>query len=192
MPTVTALEPEHRERVRVELDGAPWRTLPVAAVVAAGLRVGVPLDRPRARDLRRALRRVEALDAAGRALARRDRSPAGLAALLEQRGIAEPEREEAVATLERLGYVDEQRFAASRASGLAGRGYGDEAIRFELEREGVSAETIGEAIEALVPELERARAVVEAAGGGMRALRRLQAKGFSAESVEAAAGGGEI
>ena len=47
MPTVTGLHPERRDRVRVELDGAPWRTLPAAAVVSAGLRRR-GLARPRA------------------------------------------------------------------------------------------------------------------------------------------------
>jgi hypothetical protein len=131
---VTALRPERRDRVRVDLDGAPWRTLPAAAVVAAGLRVGRGLDRPLARDLARALRRAAALETAGRALARRDRSPAGLAALLERRGVAPAQGTEAVETLERLGYVNEMRFALSRAASLASRGYGDEAIRFDLER----------------------------------------------------------
>ena len=40
MRIVTALHPERRDRVRVDLDGEPWRTLPAAAVVSAGLRVG--------------------------------------------------------------------------------------------------------------------------------------------------------
>src|SRR4051794_31813061 len=126
MATVTALHPERRDRVRVELDGTAWRTLPAAAVVAAGLAVGMALDRPRARELRRALKRSAALETAARALARRDRSRAGLEAVLEQRGIAAGQREAAVETLERLGYVDEERFAASRAGSLAARGYGDE------------------------------------------------------------------
>ena len=45
VPTVTALHPERREPVRVELDGAPWRTLPGRGRLAAGLSAGVELDR---------------------------------------------------------------------------------------------------------------------------------------------------
>jgi regulatory protein len=188
MRVVTALHPERRDRVRVDLDGAPWRTLPAAAVVAAGLRVGRGLDRPLVRELARALRRAAALEAAGRALARRDRSPAGLAALLERRGVAPAQGTEAVETLERLGYVDETRFAHARATSLAARGYGDEAIRFDLEREGADADAIEEAMAALEPELERASALVAAGGDRARNARRLLAKGFSPEAVEAAAG----
>lgn len=188
MRVVTALQPEHRDRVRVELDGTPWRTLPSAAVVAAGLRVGRGLDRPLARELARALRRAAALETAGRALARRDRSPAGLAALLERRGVAPAQGAEAVDTLERLGYVDETRFAHSRAASLAARGYGDDAIRFDLEREGAGTDSIDEAVAALEPELERACALVAAGGDPARNARRLLAKGFSPEAVEAAVG----
>jgi SOS response regulatory protein OraA/RecX len=188
MPTVTALHPERRDRVRVDLDGEPWRTLPSAAVVAACLRVGIPLDRSRARELGRAVRRAQALDAAGRALSRRDRSATGLAAQLERRGIPPAARASAVETMERLGYVDDSRFAAARAGSLAERGYGDEAIRFDLERQGLGQELITEAMDALEPELERAGAIVARSGVSAAALRRLAAKGFSAETVEAMAG----
>ena len=39
-PVVTALRARGRGRVAVELDGAPWRTVPLEAVYAAGLAVG--------------------------------------------------------------------------------------------------------------------------------------------------------
>jgi regulatory protein len=191
MPTVTALHPERRDRVRVDLDGAAWRTLPAAAVVAAGLGVGAVLDRQRARELRRALRRAEALDAAGRALARHDRSPAGLEAVLERRGVAAGERQAAVETLERLGYVDERRFAESRAAALAGRGYGDEAIRFDLEREGVGGEAASQALGSLEPEHERAVALVAGGKDDAKSARQLLARGFSPETVEGALGARE-
>jgi SOS response regulatory protein OraA/RecX len=186
--TVTALHPERRDRVRVELDGAPWRTFAATAIVAAGLRVGVALDRSRARELGRAARRSDALDAAGKALSRRDRSVAGLAQQLERRGIAPEARAGAVETMTRLGYVDDGRFAESRAGSLASRGYGDEAIRFDLEQQGLSEEQIVGALESLEPEPDRARAIVASEGGTPRTARRLGAKGFSDEAIEAAIG----
>ena len=138
MATVTALHPERRDRVRVELDGAPWRTLPAAAVVAAGLGVGAVLDRPRARELasRAAAQRRRSTRPGGRSRAATGRRPASTRCSSGAASRA-TERAAAVETLERLGYVDERRFAASRAAALAARGYGDEAIRFDLEREGV-------------------------------------------------------
>jgi regulatory protein len=189
VPKVTALYPERRDRVRVELDGEPWRTLPAGAVVAVGLLVGTVLDRERARDLRRAVRRSEALRDAAAALSRRDHSAAGLGAVLEQRGLAAPERREAVETLARLGYVDDARFAARRAATLAARGHGDEAIRFDLDRQGLDHEQVEVALATLDPERERASAIAARTSDPLpKTARRLATKGFSAESIESALG----
>jgi regulatory protein len=187
MARVTGLHPERRDRVRVELDGAPWRTLPAGAVVSARLMLGVELDRPRARELAQAIRRAEALGAATRALARRDRSVGGLAEYLSRRGIGRAERAEAVERLGEIGYLDDARFAIRRARSLAERGFGDDAVRFELEREGVAAEQIEAAVAALTAERERALSVLRGSRSALAGIRKLAAKGFSADSIEAAA-----
>jgi regulatory protein len=179
--------------VRVELDGAPWRTLPLEPVVRAGLAVGLEIDRARARALRRELRRVGALTTATRALVRRERSAASLSAHLEARGVTPRERAEALDVLERAGYVDDARFAALRAATLAARGYGDRAIRFDLERQGVAAGEAEAALAALEPEADRAAALLARRGVSPTALRRLAARGFGENAIEsalAAAGGG--
>ena len=186
-PRVTGLREDHPDRVRVELDGAAWRTLPVSAVVAAELRVGSELDRHRARTLRRALRHTGALDAAAKALSRRDRSVGETQQLLAGRGFTADERQQAVDSLAQLGYLDDARFTKRTAASLAGRGYGDEGIRFHLERHGVARELIEEALAGLATELERAQAVVEGLDH-QKAYRRLASKGFSPEVIEAAAG----
>ena len=82
MTIVTALRPTPAGVV-VELDGVVWRTLPVDAVVDAGLGVGLVLDRARAVALARARRRSRADDVAVRALARREHSRTTLDARLE-------------------------------------------------------------------------------------------------------------
>ena len=187
MARVTALHPARRDRVRVELDGAPWRTLPAGAVVAARLIVGVELDRLRARELAQAIRRAEALDAATRALARRDRSVVGLAEYLARRGVGRKERAGAVERLAEIGYLDDARFAAGRARSLAERGYGDDAVRFELGREGVTAEQIEAAVAGLAGERERALAVLRGSRTPLGGIRKLAAQGFAADSIEAAA-----
>jgi SOS response regulatory protein OraA/RecX len=189
--TVTALRFERRGRVRVELDGESWRTFPAAAVAAAGLGVGISLDRERLRELGRARRRTEALDAAGRALSRRDRSIAELEAQLERRGVRRGDRAEALETMERLGYLDEQRMAVDRAQAMADRGYGDEAIRYDLELRRVGPEAVVAAIEALAPEVERARRLLDAAPSAQKAARSLAARGFGEESLEASTGLGD-
>ncbi len=157
MPTITALREDRRGRVAVELDGAPWRTVPVAVVVRAGLSEGRPLDRPALRTLRRELRRAEALAVAGRALRARDMSRARLSARLEGAAVAPAAAEASLGTLESAGVLDDERFARARAESLAGRGYGDAAIRHDLEGQGLAGDVVERALDALEPEPERAR-----------------------------------
>ena len=172
----------------MEVDGEPWRTLPVDATVRAELRVGVELDRERLRNVRRELRRTEALAWAVRALRRRDLSRQALEERLGRAGLAPEERRAALATLERAGLVDDDRFAAARAESLAARGYGNEAIRWTLEREGVHPELAGRSIASLAPEPERAAAVVERRGPGRATAAYLARRGFAEEAVEGALG----
>jgi len=129
------------------------------------------------------------LEIAARALRTRDRSRRDLDERLAQAGIDEAERAEALETLERVGYLDEGRFAEARAATLAARGRGDEAIRHALAREGLSPEAADEALAGVEPERERA---VELASGArnpaelQRLLVRMGRNGFSEDSLEAA------
>ena len=189
MPVVTALHERPRGRVEIELDGASWRLVPAAAVVRTGLIVGRALDRETARTLGRELRRSDALTRAARALAPRERSRSALRERLTRAGVPASAREEALGTLERAGLVDDARMAARRAEVLAERGYGDDAIRFDLEREGLAGQFVEAALAGLEPELERARALVERHGPDLRTARRLASKGFDAATVEEALGG---
>jgi regulatory protein len=167
----------------VEVDGAPWRTLPLDAAVRAELRVGVELDRVRLRSVRRELRRTEALSWAVRALRRRDLSRVSLEERLQGAGLNAEERLAALATLERAGLVDDARFALARAASLAERGYGDEAIRWTLEREGVDAELARRSIASLPPEQSRVAAVVERRGRGPATAAYLARRGFAEDAV---------
>jgi regulatory protein len=130
--------------------------------------------------------RRTALEAATAALARRDHSAAGLVGYLAERGIDLDEAQQAVERLAQAGYIDDARTASARAESLAARGYGDAAIRADLESRGLVAERIDAAIGALNLELDRARSIVELDGGTARTARRLIAKGFSEDSVESA------
>ena len=187
MPTITALRSARPGRVAVELDDAPWRTLPVEAVLRAGLAAGRTLDRPRARLLRRELRRLEALSAAGRALRGRDLASAELADRLERAGVPPGTRAETLAVLDRAGLVDDRRFADDRAATLARRGYGDAWIRWDLERRGVAHELVEEAIAGLEGERTRLERIVRERGGGPRVARTLARRGFGEDAVEAVA-----
>jgi regulatory protein len=187
---VTGLRERRGGRVAVEVDGAPWRTVPVDAAVRAELRVGVELDRVRLRSLRRELRRTEALTWAVRALRRRDLSRQALEERLDRAGLTAEDRSAALATLERAGLVDDSRFAVARAESLAERGYGDQAIRWALAREGVDPELASRSVASLPPEGERAAAVVERRGGGRATAAYLARRGFADEAVEGVLGVG--
>jgi SOS response regulatory protein OraA/RecX len=172
--------------VKVELDGAPWRTIPVEALLAAGLHVGLQLDRQRLRVLRRELRSREALAKASRLLSRRDLSEQRLADELARRRVPPSARHETVTRLVEAGAVDDERLARRRAELLAARGSGDALIRADLEARGVAAELVEAALEALPPELTRAGKVVAARGPGPRTARFLARRGFGEEAVDAA------
>jgi len=173
--TITALRERPRSRVDVELDGAPWRTLPADVVVRSGLLVGCTLDRETARTLARGLRRSRALAAATRALRHRDLSRRALAERLPG-----PARDEALETLERSGYLDDMRSASARAASLAARGWGDAALRYRLEHEGFADEAVEAAVGALEPEAERVRALLSRG----RTPRWLVARGFAVAPEE--------
>ena len=188
MPRVTALREDRRGRVAVELDGAPWRVLPVDVVVRAGLSEGRALDRDALRTVRRELRRVEALAVAGRALRSRDLSRKRLAERLERAAVPPTVAAESLATLERAGLVDDARVAVVRANALAERGWGDEAIRQRLLAEGLDDTHAAGALRALEPEGDRARVLVARRGAGPRTARYLAGRGFGEDAVEAALG----
>jgi regulatory protein len=181
--TITALR-GRRGRVAVELDGAPWRTLPVEAVVEAGLAVGLPLERERARMLARALRRRRATDVTLRALSRHDRSRSELELRLARAGVRAEARQDVLDRAARAGLVDDARFAATRARSLADRGAGDAFVLADLEQRGVDSELAHAVLSELEPESARAARVVEARGCSVRTLRYLVARGFAPESLD--------
>jgi SOS response regulatory protein OraA/RecX len=128
------------------------------------------------------------IDLAALALQHRDRSRREVERRLAAAGIDEEARTDALDTLERVGYVDDGRFATTRATALASRGYGDEWIRHDLGEHGVAPEAVAAAIGALVPEAERAAALVERLGRSAKTGARLARKGFGEDALEAALG----
>jgi regulatory protein len=127
----------------------------------------------------------EAVEEALRALRSRDRTAAELDARLAERGLGEGERQEALDTLERLGYLDDERFARSRAEQLADRGSGDALIRHDLESRGLDGEIVETALAALEPERDRAARVVAARGRSPATARYLARKGFGEDGLAA-------
>ena len=135
-------------------------------------------------------RSESALDAAYRVLRHRERSTTDVRDRLEAAGYGDEERKNAIETLVRTGLLDDARFAELRARSLAERGAGDDRIRHELERAGISSEIVGNALETLESEADRARSIVTRRGPGAKTARFLHGKGFSDEVVAAAVAGG--
>jgi regulatory protein len=128
------------------------------------------------------------IEIAARALQHRDRSRSEIEKRLARAGIDEDTRTDALDTLERVGYVDDGRFAGARAESLAGRGYGDDWIRHDLGEHRVSAEAIAAAIGALEPERDRAAALVDRLGRTPKTGAHLARKGFGEDALESALG----
>ena len=126
----------------------------------------------------------DAVEQALRALRFRDRSTAELDRRLAERGVGEVEREQALETLERIGYVDDERLARTRAEQLAGRGSGDALIRHDLQGRGIALEQIEAALAALEPERERAHRLAERRGRSVKTARYLASRGFGPDALE--------
>ena len=184
MPRITALRHHSPGAVAVDVDGAPWRVVPADVVARADLAAGLELDRERLRQLRRELRRAEALTTAARMLRSRDRSTAELHERLTRTGFRQAERDEALAALTGAGIVDDARLGRNVVESLLARDAGNAAIRERLERLGLPAPLVESLLAGLAPEEERAERVVARRGESAKTLRYLSAKGFSAESVE--------
>jgi regulatory protein len=133
----------------------------------------------------------DAHELALRSLRVRDRSVRELDGRLAAHGVADEERTEVLESLQRTGLLDDRRFAEGRAASLARRGAGDALIRHDLTSAGVCSELVEKALQALEPELDRARAIVERRGGGARTSRYLVGKGFSSDVAGAVASGAD-
>lgn len=125
----------------------------------------------------------EAFESALRLLERRDYAARDLERRLAARGLPADDVREALDRLLSSGLVDDARYARARASVLASRGAGDDLIRAELERSGVSPEHVTAALAVLEPESERAEEVLRRRGASLRTARYLRAKGFDDELV---------
>jgi regulatory protein len=184
VPRLTGLRRSRPGWVVLEVDGRPWRTAPDDVVVRCGLASGLELERPLLRELRRELKRAEALAAAGRALSHRDLSRRQLAERLHQRGVAEHDAAGALATLADAGLLNDERLARRRALTLAERGWGDAAIEERLDRDCVEAAIVRAALAELPIEYERARALAASIPDRRKRWTLLARRGFSPDTIE--------
>ena len=127
---------------------------------------------------------IDPVDIAAKALRHGDRSRHEIDERLARAGVDAEARAESLTTLERLGYVDDNRFAASRAAALAARGYGDAYIVLDLEQHGAEPDSITSAVAELVPERDRAQELAGRFGATVKTAAQLARKGFADESLE--------
>ena len=129
--------------------------------------------------------RAEALAVAIRALARREHSRRSLRERLLRAQVTPDDADQVVAELQRLGLLDDGRYARERARVLAERGKGDVAIRSDLDNAGVDAAQIEAALADLDPERERAGRLVGRRGATPATARLLASRGFDEDIVAA-------
>jgi regulatory protein len=129
--------------------------------------------------------RAEALAVATRALARREHSRRSLQERLLRAGVGSTDADEVIEELQRVGLLDDGRFAGERARVLAERGKGDAAIRFDLQSAGVESAEVERALSLLEPERDRAQRVVERRGATPETARLLASRGFEEDIVAA-------
>lgn len=136
--------------------------------------------------------REEALAVATRALARREHSAHGLRERLLRAGVSDADADGALEELQRVGLLDDGRFASERARVLAERGKGDAAIRYELERSGLESGDVEAAMAELEAESDRAARVVDRRGATPATARLLASRGFDEAVVEAFVAPGQL
>ncbi|HEU0303634.1 MAG TPA: RecX family transcriptional regulator [Gaiellaceae bacterium] len=132
---------------------------------------------------------AHALDAAVRALSRRELSRAELILRLARSGIDATDAERASAKLAQAGFQSDERTACERARVLAARLYGDLAIRADLARRGIAEADIEAAIAGVTPEATRATALAARAASPTKLSHMLRRRGYAEDTIEQAMGG---
>ncbi len=148
--TRVAQQKKDLDRASIYIDDKFAFGLAIELVIEAGLKKGEVLTATRQREL---LTRQETFSAKASALAglsNRARTADEVRKALLKKGFAESVAEDTVATLERLGLVDDDAYARSFVqSRFNGRGYGPARLRQDLQRKGVARSTIEAALDEL-------------------------------------------
>jgi regulatory protein len=167
---VTGLKVEARRRgkVRVEIDGAS--TLVVAKTLAASLRLGQRLSDEELASLARSEAVEEAVQRGLRLVALRPRSERELGEALSRAHVPEAVQQAALARLRETGAADDQAFAQAWVENRqAFRPRSRLALKVELRRKGVAADTIS----AILEDVDDEGAALQAARAAGRRLQGL-------------------
>ena len=162
------IQKRNTDRVSVYLDGEFAFGLP--ALEAARLHTGQVLSDDEIAALREIDAVARAVDRAVRLLARRPYSRAEIRRNLDSKEIAPAVIDDALARLERLGYVDDRAFALYWIENRERfRPRGARGLRYELRQKGISESIINEVLDGLDP----ASSARQAAEDKVRRLRGL-------------------
>lgn len=197
--TITALDPDPARAgfVRVQLDGTPYCSLPVARIAAAGFASGDALDARGVRELNQAADEEAAYRTLLRTLERRSFAVAELRRTLVRKGHPKDAVEAALGRALRAGLLDDAAFAARFVQSRTERGRGPLRIRRDLQALGVDAAVIERVLNSAFPEDHDPQVAAEALArkrlGQLRGLsptaqlRRVTAylgrRGFSGRAI---------
>jgi len=152
------------KRRLISIDGEPWRDVAADVVKRLELETGADVDHA---ELAARIEREEYPSARERAiklLTYRERSTFELSARLVEDGYTESVAGSVVADLERIGLVDDERFAGMLARNLTHvRGLGRGRAARELAKAGVAPETASAALEEALPPDEELEAALRLA-----------------------------
>jgi regulatory protein len=171
---VTGMYPHPRRpgRVAVELNGTAVGDLPIDLLGEAGLRVGLEVRGAALAVLLTGLRRTALLDKALDLMAVRARSTRDLTMRLRRHAAGDTDIAWVVGRLTAQGYLDDAVFARQLAESRArSQGASRRAIRDELQRKGISAETARSVIAEVAEEVE----LDDLAAARRAAVRRIRA-----------------
>lgn len=150
MPTITKITEQRRQpnRRNIHLDGAFAFGVNLNVVARFRLREGMNLTSEQVADIERGEVRQEAFDKATEYLGRRLHSRAELHKKLMGREFGERIVEDVLNDLERLGYIDDKRFATAKAlSAAQHKQHGKRRAAQELLKSGVKNDTARRALE---------------------------------------------
>jgi regulatory protein len=145
---VTALEPDPRREgvVRIIVDGRAFLSVPIEAVRAEGIEVGVTISAAQLTRLERAADHEAAFRTAVRLLGRRPFARVDLARRLKLKGHLPDAVTAALDRAQALDYLDDDRFARQYVESRSSRGRGPARLRAELAQMGVARGTIDSAL----------------------------------------------
>lgn len=200
MPTITKISEQKRRENRrnVYLDGAFAFGVNLNVVARFRLREGMTLSADEVSQIERGEVRQECFDRAMRSLESRLHSRSELKRKLARHEYGEAVVEGVLNDLERLGYVDDARFAKSKAMSAAQhKHHGKRRAMMELMRKGVKGDVAKAALDDVYDATDpvaEARALAEKQAGRLKRLepmvarRRLvgmlQRRGFDYEAIK--------